>query len=175
MRTSHTFLFQTEGPWITIGTGEAERRDFIPPVFYSMPGQTGCVRLLRGWKMKTRQALMDEFAAAFQFFEGFGENWLALGDCLSYLDEWLPADGYVVVIERTEDLLGEEEDEQSVALLKTLDDAGKWWSQAITDNGRHNRPAIPFHALLHVTDGANNGLERIEELAQKAGVAVRRE
>ncbi len=59
---------------------------------------------------------MNEFSAAFQFFDGFGENWGALEECLCYLDEWLPADGYVVLIEGVEFLLAEEASEMPTLL-----------------------------------------------------------
>ena len=48
--------------------------------------------------MRRLPDLMNEFGAALQFFDGFGENWHALKECLSYLDEWLPATAYVLVV-----------------------------------------------------------------------------
>ena len=55
------------------------------------------------------EALMNEFGAAFQFFEKFGDNWNALEETLGYIDEWLPADAYILTVERAEEVLREAE------------------------------------------------------------------
>jgi hypothetical protein len=70
--------------------------------------------------MRKKQTLMDEFGAALQFFEGFGENWDALEECLGYLDEWMPASAYVLVIERAESLLADETRDQMNTFLQIL-------------------------------------------------------
>lgn len=165
-------LFQVEPPWIRVGSGEAERRKWIPSYFYSREGLDVCVRLLRGWKMRSVDALMSEFGAALQFFEGFGENWHALEECLTCLDEWLPADAYVLVVERAEELLAEEDESQLAALLKTLGGAGEAWSKSVEDNGRFNRSAIPFHVLLNLSNDRPAAQSRFAEVARDAGVTI---
>jgi len=173
MKTKLDYLFLSEPPWITIGPGEVERVKWITAHFYSKPGCNVCTRRLRGNKMRIIQGLMDEFAAALQFFDGFGENWTALKECLDYLDEWMPADAYVLVVERSEELLAEESPDQMIALLKTLHEVGDWWSKPVVNNDRFNRRAIPFHVLLNVSDGGTVIAERIVELAKEAQVPVR--
>jgi hypothetical protein len=116
---------------------------------------------------------MDEFGASLQFFEGFGENWDALDECLDYLDEWIPASAYVLVVEGAEELLQDEDGDQMVAFLKTLHDAGEWWSRPIVDNDPFNRSEIPFHVLLNVGDNAPTAVDRIVDIARKANVPVR--
>ena len=123
--------------------------------------------------MRTTPDLMNEFAAALQFFDGFGENWHALEECLTYLDEWLPADAYILVIENADELLRDEEPQQLMALLKTLHQAGDSWAQPIADNGRFDRKGIPFHVLLNVSDGASSAGERITASAREANVPFR--
>lgn len=97
--------------------------------------------------MRTRQALMDEFGAALQFFDAFGENWHALKECLCYLDEWLPGDVYILIVTHAEQVLVEEQHEFKW-LLKTLNEVGLWWSNPIVSNGRFNRASIPFHTVF---------------------------
>jgi hypothetical protein len=97
--------------------------------------------------MKNFQALMDEFGAALQFFDGFGENWYALRDCLRSLDGWLPAEAYILVVTHPLELLKEEPDELPW-FLKVMDEVHDWWSRPITDNGPYNRPPVPFHVVL---------------------------
>jgi hypothetical protein len=174
MNTTFDYLFHTDSPWIYVGSGEPERKIWIPSYFYSREGIAVCVRRLRGKKMRTTAALMDEFAASLQFFEGFGENWYALSDCLSCLDEWLPADTYILVVEGAEELLQDESSEQLAALIKTLHDAGEWWSKPVADNDRFNRNGIPFHVLLNVAETGPSAADRICQIAAEANVPVRR-
>ncbi|GAA4405956.1 barstar family protein [Tsukamurella soli] len=54
------------------------------------------VRVVRGSRMRTKAALLDELAAALQFPLHFGGNWDALADCLGDLD-WIRASGTVVL------------------------------------------------------------------------------
>ena len=107
-----------------------------------------CVRRMRGAKMLTTSSLMDEFAAALQFFDGFGSNWYALRECLQYMDEWLPADAYVLVVENANDVLRNESEDELVTLIKTFHETGEWWAKPIVDNDRFNRDMVPFHVFV---------------------------
>jgi hypothetical protein len=173
MNTKLDYLYRVEPPWIYVGPGEAERKKWIPSYFYSRPGISVCVRSLRGKKMRTTQALMNEFGAALQFFEGFGDNWYALEECLEYLDEWLPSEAYVLVVESAEQLLIEEQPNQMAALLKTLHLVGDWWAKPITDNDRFDRGEIPFHVLLNVSDTDPSAVARLIASAQAENVPIR--
>ena len=51
------------------------------------------VKLLRGDKMRSWQALFDEISAALQFPYYFGENLNAFDECVADI-EWLNARGY---------------------------------------------------------------------------------
>lgn len=174
MNTIMDYLFRIDPPWIYVGSGEHERLKWIPSYFYSREGINVCVRRLRGKKMRTTADLMNEFGASLQFFEGFGENWYALGECLNYLDEWLPADAYILVVEGAEELLQDEQPEQMVALMKTLHEAGEWWSKPVVDNDRFNRNGIPFHVLLNVAETEPLAVDRICHIAAEANTPVRR-
>lgn len=172
--TKLDYLFRTGSPVISLGIGEKGREKWNPSHFYSSAGTEVCVRRLRGNKMRTTQALMDEFGAALQLFEGFGENWHALEECLSYLDEWLPADAYVLVVERAEELLVDDKSADLAALLKTLDAAGSFWSKPVSGS-RFERDAVPFHVLLNLSnsDASMTSMERISNAAGEAGVVLR--
>lgn len=172
-KTTLDSLFLVESPWLYIGFGEPERKKWIPSYFYTRTGMNVCVRRLRGKKMRTLDSLMDEFGASLQFFDGFGENWYALSECLSYLDEWLPADAYILVVENAEELLQDEEPAQIEALFVTLHDVGEWWAKAITDNGRFNRKERPFHVLLNVSKKESLAIERIVYIANNANIPIK--
>ncbi len=173
MNTQLDYLFSVTPPWIYVGQGEPERTKWVPSHFYSRQNLNVCVRRLRGNKMRTTQELMSELGAALQFFDGFGENWLALEECLEYLDEWMPSQAYVLVVERAEEVLSEEQPDQMIAFLKTLHDAGEWWSRPIIDNEWFNRAAVPFHVLLNTSQIASLPMDRISQAAQEAGVPIR--
>lgn len=171
MNTKIDYIFRTESPWIYVGPGESARNEMIPSYFYSNPEMNICVRQLLGKRMRTVDSLMNEFAAALQFFEGFGNNWHALTECLEYMDEWLPSDAYILVIEGAEELLISEADEAVGYFLDVLHRVGEWWAKPITDNGRFNRKSIPFHVLIHVSDTV--GSERIIAAACAQKIPIR--
>lgn len=171
--TTLDFLFRVDAPWIYVGPGEVERTKWNPVHFYSRFGLNVCVRRLRGQKMRTTEALMNEFGAALQLFDGFGENWYALEECLGYLDEWLPADAYVLIVEQAEELLRDEKLDQMESFLKTLEAAGEYWSKPVLDNDRFDRAAIPFHVLLHVSNDAVGFISRIVKTALDAAITLR--
>lgn len=172
--TALDFAFLVEPPWIYVGSGEPERTTWNPSHFYSRPGLSVCARRLRGHKMRSTEALMNEFGAALQFFDGFGGNWYALEDCLGCLDEWLPADAYVLVVERAEELLQDEELSEMTSLLKVLHTTGESWSRPVVNNGRFNRDALPFHVLMNLSDSASSEVT-IAKVARDAGIAFRSE
>ncbi|HKP27060.1 MAG TPA: barstar family protein [Dongiaceae bacterium] len=169
--TRQEYLFRLEVPWIYVGAGEPERKRWIPSGFYDRAGLNVCTRQLRGSKMRTTQSLMDEFGAALQLFDGFGENWDALRECLAYMDEWLPADAYILLVEHADRVLAEASDDELATLLRVLRDTGDWWSKAVTDNDRFNRPPRPFHCLF--LSSQSEGLKRIVDVAARQSIPVR--
>ena len=142
------YLYSPAPPWILLHSPTEEEAKLLPSSLYNKEGLSPVIRKLRGDKMKTRQGLMDEFGAAIQFFDGFGENWYALKECLAYLDEWLPADAYILVITRCLDLLSLEDVEELQWFFQTIKEVGEGWSMPVSDNDRFSRPAIPFHVVL---------------------------
>ncbi len=76
------------------------------------------VRWLRGSRMRTRQGLMDEWAAATQFPPHFGATWDALRDALADL----PEGGTFLVLE-AEQLLREAPPEDLATLMAVLQQA----------------------------------------------------
>ena len=174
MKTAFEYLFSVNSPYIYVGEPEEEGMNVIPSYFYSKPSMNVCVRQLRGRKMRTTQELMNETGAAFQLFTGFGENWYALRECLEYLDEWMPADAYVIVVENSELLLDRSPVEEMTAFLVTLQDVGEWWSKPIIDNDRFNRHAVPFHVIFNISDGTQSSASRIICIAEKSGIPIRK-
>lgn len=147
-QSSQNRLYVPEPPWTVFDLLEEDEKLTTPAHRYGATVRNVCIRRLRGSKMTDIQGLMDEFGAAFQFFEGFGENWYALKDCLIYLDDYIQADAYIALVTEPQKVLEDEEPEQLHWLRVTFEEVGEWWSKPIEDNQNYNRPAIPFHFVL---------------------------
>ncbi len=65
------------------------------------------VIFVRGWKMRNKAAVFDEFAAALQFPCYFGENWDAFEECLRDIAIDVPDGPGRLVILKSEELLAE--------------------------------------------------------------------
>ncbi len=84
-------------------------------------------------------AAMREIAETLRFPEWFGGNLDALADCLADLS-WLPADGYVLVLEHSGEWRAHEPDTMG-AVLEILNDSATRWA----------RDRVPFWVFLPVS------------------------
>lgn len=116
---------------------------------------------LRGWRMRERERVFDQFGALLQFPRYFGANWNAFSDCIRDLD-WLRADGFLLVLLDAPDILRDGDPDEFGLLLRLLEESAAAFSQP-----SEFRPAWPFHVLLHATP------ERANELEQRLGAEGR--
>lgn len=84
----------------------------------------------------SKERVLERFAQALRFPDWFGGNYDALADSLGDLS-WLPADGYLVLIEHS-DGWRQADDENFATLLDILNEAAASWG----DQG------VPFWALM---------------------------
>lgn len=84
-------------------------------------------------------AAMREIAETLRFPEWFGDNLDALADCLADLS-WLPAEGYVLMLEHTADWRAQDAEAMGTVLEILNDTAARWASDR-----------IPFWAFLPVS------------------------
>jgi hypothetical protein len=145
-------LYLSNPPWIYLDVFPGIEDCVIPSFHYQKERVDATIRVLRGNKMRSCEELMTEFGAVLQFFPGFGENWNALDECLRYLDEWLPAETYILVFLRPHEILADDDSSETAQLIRVLEETGEWWSRPIVDNGRFNRPAIPFHSIFRCSE-----------------------
>jgi len=104
------------------------RHDPFPAAF--------AVAVLDGTKANTRAEFFHQIASALRFPDYFGHNWDAVYDCLTDLN-WLPAAGYVLVLDGFERLATDEPGQWEIG-LKVLREACAFW-----------RPlSRPLYALL---------------------------
>ncbi|KAA0022701.1 barstar family protein [Antrihabitans cavernicola] len=113
---------------------------------YSLPEAGYVVREVRGSKMRTVDALFDEFAAAFQFPYYFGANKDAFDEVMRDLDEFVgAAPGYVVVVRDADQLLADDPDQLS------------WFADAMSfyaENWADRTDPATFRVVLHTADAA---------------------
>ncbi len=158
-----TSLLRPTPPWLL-------RFDGMPAEAYELTvrlGQRGVVaRVVRGTKMRRYQGLFDEFGAALQFPDYFGENWAAFDECLGDL-EWLPGEAYALVVTQAEELLVDEEPDALNTFLRIIETVASTWASPIAEGERWDRAAVPFHCVLQ----ARRDGESHKDLRSLDGVA----
>jgi hypothetical protein len=153
-------LNSLEPPYVYLGIGSPkEFADYAYKLNHELRSEFA-VRVVRGIKMRRLDGLYDEFAAALQFPDYFGENWAAFDECLADL-EWLPARGYVLLISNAVELLSEEPEKQFTTFVRILSEICAEWSRAQTPK--------PFHALLQCSE---SDVENLRKRAQVPLAAV---
>ena len=108
----------------------------------SLPGFR--VVTVDGEQCRTKTTALVEFAARLDFPPYFGHNWDAFEECLRDL-AWMPAPGYVIVVNRAENILTESARDYST-FIDILSSAGEQW--ASPRSPERERSGVPFHALL---------------------------
>ncbi|MGC4806751.1 barstar family protein [Micromonospora sp. DT233] len=104
---------------------------------------TFVVARLDGTRMADAAQIFYDFSDALLFPSYFGWNWSALSDCLRDL-QWLPADGYLVIIEDAPRILPESAPERHT-LFRVLAGVVDHWASPL---GQPAGKAVPFTVLL---------------------------
>ncbi len=155
-------LFRTAPPYLHLWKAAPSDAYEFARSIQQAPGRQAIVRLIRGRKAGTEAALFDEFGAALQFPDYFGENWDALFECLCDL-EWLAGDAYLLFITDGE-LVLEREPKEFKNLIEVLARAAEEWAKAEDSQG----VARPFHIVLQCgTDRAARLEARVRESGHK--------
>ncbi|WP_375431375.1 barstar family protein [uncultured Friedmanniella sp.] len=116
-------------------------------------------RVARGYKIEVLADLMNEVSPALQFSYYFGENWSAAQDCLNDMD-WLPrGDGVVVAISDASQVLSRDHVEDFETLIRSLVSAMAIYSHPVNEGAWWDRPAVPFHVVLHFELDDVSGLD----------------
>ncbi|WP_309616909.1 barstar family protein [Salinibacterium sp.] len=113
---------------------------------------------VRSKEMKTRQGLFDEFRAALNFPDYFGNNWNALSDCVLDLS-WLDLEaGLVLVVTEPHEVLLDAEVADMTILRSILVLANEVWGRQVSEGEWWDRPALPFHVVLSFDNGSVDGI-----------------
>ena len=159
---SRVALCDPHGSWAYLLTGDSASGQ----VFTLLQRRGAVIRRIRGHHCETKQALLAEWARAFNFPEYFGHNWDAFNDCLTDLD-WLPAECYIAIVSDSGDVLPDD-DASFATFIKALWSAATTW--ATPETGDWARPAIAFRVLFHATAKHE---ERVRARLQRVGVDLR--
>ena len=124
------------------------------------------IRVVRGSRMESKELLLDEFAAAFQFPMYFGRNWDAFEECMADL-QWLPGKAYLLIISNASSLLKLGSKNDSVIFFKILNRISQQWANGELPNVGADRDLIPFQTVLQ--DSASGIQELIDELLPIVG------
>jgi len=123
-------------------------------------------RWIRGKRCRTKDQLLQEWAAALQFPWYFGHNWDAFDECICDLG-WLPADGYILYITTSDLLLPD--DEALITFLKILHDTAAYW-KADRDFFKE-KPIKSFHVVFHFNSPENTTKERFINLFRSLAIS----
>ena len=162
MMTDLTFISETRPPWLLMTQREITRRD-VPDGILLVEADAA---LMMNWE----EGLFPQLATVFQFPDYFGKNCHALDECITDL-EWLPAEGYLLVIKNSASLLTEESDDDLGVLLRILDEAGKEWADPYIEWWAEKREGLPFHTILQMSEHEMPGFRsRLEKPRFEIGV-----
>ena len=135
MPASHRLL-STTSPWVhllPLQPGQTAHSILTPPASL-------VVKTLNGRRCHTKAKLLKELADTLSFPDYFDPNWDALEECLSDL-EWLPGEGYLMVVRQADEVLADEPQERAT-WLSILRSVGKHWGSQV--------PPRPFRTVLAV-------------------------
>ena len=114
-----------------------------------IPSETGDVvsRILRGKRCKTKNGLIQEFAAALQFpYYAVNDSWDGFNDCIIDMD-WLPAEKYFLFITNFDEVLSDNPEDLRTFFI-ILKDAIIQWTRENRNNIPTQKPAA-FNILFH--------------------------
>jgi len=132
---------------------------------------SGAVRVIRGKKCGSKAALLDEVGAALQFPPYFGENWDALDECITDLDDWMPADWYLLHVRQIERVL-RDDDRNFAIFIELLWLACKAWADPRLRSYHWEKARLPtaFNVLISGTaEGRRRAKAVLDRLEATSG------
>ncbi|MCA9094941.1 MAG: barstar family protein [Planctomycetaceae bacterium] len=112
-------------------------------------GREVFVGLMDGRTMQDWEGVFESFGNTFDFPDYYGRNLNALIECLGDL-EWLPFDGYVIVIDSSELLLIREQPDDINYFIEIMtNEVVHYWARPIDLGESWDRSSKPFRILLH--------------------------
>jgi hypothetical protein len=146
-------LLKNEGPSVLVWKGKAADLCDMVLAMEDLRAKGLVTRWLRGSRMRTKAALLDEFAAALQFPSGMGMNWDGFDECLNDL-EWLEGQAAALFVFDADQMLADAPPEDQATLFEILDAEGD----------------VPFHIVLQ-SEAAPTLLEGLRAMGVAAAQA----
>src|SRR5262249_7719886 len=115
-------LRSVKPPWVHLVVLDPGRK---PESALAVPSEFA-VRTIDGRRASTKRGLLAEFARVFEFPRDSGRNWDALEELLADL-EWLPAEGYLLILTHADELLGDDTEDYET-FIEIMKDVAKEWA-----------------------------------------------
>ena len=103
---------------------------------------------LDGGSMQVAADFYNEVSSKLKLPDYFGRNLNALDECVTDL-EWVDGNSAVVIVVRNADLMLKGERDLFEGFVDVMTSAGEEWANPIQDGNEWDRPAVPFHMVLH--------------------------
>lgn len=132
---SWDLLLKNEGPSILVWEGAADDLCDAVLAMEELRAKGLMTRWLRGSRMRTKAALLDEFAAVLQFPSGMGLNWDAFDECLNDL-EWLEGQAAALFVFDADQLLADAPPDDQATLFEILDAEGDVPVHVVLQSGK---------------------------------------
>ncbi|TCC08599.1 barstar family protein [Kribbella soli] len=129
------------GPWVH-EVEQATVNQLLAPI----ESADGMVTRFDGRRMRTLDALFQEYVREFMLPEYFGWNWPAFDECMTDL-EWMPAKRYLTIVDHAGEVLKEDLGELPT-YLRQMEDIGRHWSRAFALGPDWGGGEVPYHTVL---------------------------
>ncbi|MFF0576369.1 barstar family protein [Streptosporangium saharense] len=147
-----SLLLQPVPPWLVVCSASQEGRPLR--AHYDASGLL--FREIEGRRARRLDDMFSEFAREFLFPDYFGRNWSAFDECMADLG-WLSSNGYVLEMNDFSRFLELDSIERDT-FLRTMASLAIEWSQGVSEGAEWDRPPVPFHTLLWVSDDELPGI-----------------
>lgn len=113
-------------------------------------GATDAIQLIEldGGRMQSSADFYTEVSSKLKLPDYFGRNLNALDECVTDL-EWVDGKSPVVIVIRNADLMLKGERDLFEGFIDVMTSAGEELASPVQDGNEWDRPAVPFHTVLH--------------------------
>ncbi len=159
-------LFDPESDALHVAQIEPVEIDEMQRNLSEQQGNAVIVKI-QGAESQTKVGFFNAVATALKFPNYFGGNWNSFDECITDL-RWNEGNAYLLIVDRAELLLGEEDSRSFEIFLSIAIAACEEWKERRSETAAGEEQPIPFHVLLAYSKAAETAF------AQKLTQAMNR-